>query len=63
MNENEYYDIKRVIALPGEKIKISSGNVYINGEKLTGLPFNDKILLSGAVSEEITLKDNEYLLV
>ena len=59
MNENEYYDIKRVIALPGEKIKISSGNVYINGEKLTGLPFNDKILLSGAVSEEITLKDNE----
>jgi len=26
--------IKRVIALPGEHIKIENGNVYINGEKL-----------------------------
>lgn len=33
-NEKEEKDISRVIALPGEKIMISKGQIYINGQKL-----------------------------
>lgn len=33
-NEDVEKDISRVIALPGEKIKIAKGQIYINGKKL-----------------------------
>ncbi len=33
-NENGEKDISRIIALPGEKIKITGGQVYINSQKL-----------------------------
>lgn len=38
--------IKRVIALPGEHVKIEDGNVYINGEKL-----EETYLQSGVTTE------------
>lgn len=33
-NENGEKDISRVVALPGEKIKISKGQIFINGQRL-----------------------------
>ncbi|MDR4887569.1 signal peptidase I [Fredinandcohnia sp. QZ13] len=33
-NEGGEKDISRVVALPGEKIKITKGQIYINGQKL-----------------------------
>ena len=32
--------IKRCIGLPGDEVEIQGGSVYINGEKLTGEPFD-----------------------
>lgn len=29
-----FYDVKRVIGIPGDEIKIESGKVYLNGEEL-----------------------------
>src|SRR4030066_2024699 len=49
--------IKRVIGLPGEKVKISNGNVYINGKKL-----NETYLASEAKTAggKAIIEDTEY---
>ena len=63
--------VKRVIGLPGEKIKITTtkvGNnlastIYINGEKLEEDYGYEKIENAGIAKEEITLKDDEYFVI
>lgn len=49
--ECEY--IKRVIGLPGERIKIQGGSIYINGEKL-----EESYLVNGIVSPGSFLIEN-----
>ena len=44
-NENSHYYIKRVIAVPGDKVWISKGIIYING--IPSEWVEDKILESG----------------
>ena len=65
--------VKRVIGLPGEKIKITStkiGNntssiIYINGEKLEENYGKEKIRPEyiGLAKEEIKLADDEYFVI
>ena len=33
-SNDKYYSIKRVVGVPGDKVKISGGRLYINGELL-----------------------------
>lgn len=60
---DEYYDIKRVIGLPGETVLIEDGKVYIDGKELDDLPFDDYIFTSGLAENEITLGNDEYFLL
>lgn len=53
--------IKRVIALPGEKITINGANVYINGELLEE-PYATYTYPSEDYLEE-TIKENEYFVM
>lgn len=63
--------VKRVIGLPGEKIKITTtrvGNdyvsaIYINGEKLEENYGMEPIKEDGLAHEEITLKSDEYFIL
>ena len=60
---DEYYNVKRVIGLPGENVKILNGKILINDTKLSDVPFDDYIMTSGVAADGVTLKENEYFLL
>ena len=63
VERDEYYEIKRVIGLPGETVLIKDGFVYIDGNKLEDLPLQERILIAGMAGEEIKLSDEEYFVL
>lgn len=61
--KDSYYNIKRVIGLPGETIKIVGGDVFIDGIRLGDLPFEERIQIAGIATEELTLGKDEYFVI
>ena len=61
--EHGYYNVKRVIGLPGDTVQIKDGSVYINGEKLSEEIVVDPINNGGLAEDEITLEENEYFVL
>lgn len=62
-NPNSHYYLKRVIGLPGERIQIIGGYVYINGELLAEDEAYDKIADAGIAGTEIVLESDEYFVL
>lgn len=62
-NENTHYYEKRIIGLPGEKVQIKEGYVYINGKMLDEDKGYDLIADPGIAEEEILLETNEYFVL
>lgn len=62
-NPDSYYDIKRVIGLPGETVLIANGTVYINGNQVPDMPIEDYVFTAGLAEKTITLGDDEYFLL
>lgn len=62
-NEHSYYNIKRVIGLPGEEVQIIDGVVYINGEALEEPMVVDEIRISGLADEKFTLDEDEFFVL
>lgn len=58
----EFY-VKRIIGLPGERIKIEGDTIYINGEPLEEHYGKDPIWNSGRAEEEIILGEDEYFVL
>ena len=60
---DEYY-VKRIIALPGETIKIIDSNVYIDGD-IIDEPYIKEAVINepGLAAEAITLGDTEYFVM
>ena len=58
-----YFEIKRVIGLPGETVQIKDGVVYIDGSKLEDSPIEDKIRVAGLAEREIKLAKNEFFVL
>lgn len=54
-------EIKRVVALPGDKVKISDGYLFVNSQKIDS-NFN-KIQDAGIAEKEITLSAGDYFVL
>ncbi len=64
--EEDTYYIKRIIGLPGEKVRIDAdGVIYIDGEELVESYGKEVIAPNklGLAQEEITLLDDEYFVL
>ena len=61
--EHSFYNIKRVIGLPGETICIKEGYVYVNNSKIDEKIAVDTINNPGLAGEPIVLGDDEYFVL
>ncbi|MGB4660706.1 MAG: signal peptidase I [Mobilitalea sp.] len=61
--EHSYYNIKRIIGLPGETLQLQNGVLYINGEIIDEVVNVDDMANYGLAEEEIKLEDNEYFVL
>lgn len=55
--------IRRVVGLPGERIQIKKGIVYVNGSELDIHPYISEITSDGIAEKEIVLGDREYFVL
>jgi len=55
--------VKRIIGMPGERIKIENGKVYIDGKVLRNDIGGDAILSAGVAESEILLGEDEYFVL
>lgn len=58
-----YFTIKRIVGLPGETVQIKNGKIFIDGDVLTNLPFDDLIMTEGLALDGVTLGDEEYFVI
>lgn len=62
--EADTYYIKRIIGMPGEKVRIDdAGNIYINGEILKESYGREIILDPGIAKDEIILGEDGYFVL
>ena len=61
--QDSYYNIKRIIGLPGETVLIKNGRLFIDGDALTDMPFENLIMTEGLAIDPVTLSDNEYFVI
>lgn len=61
--DNSYYNVKRIIGLPGETVTIENGYIFIDGVILSEVPFDEKIATEGLALEGVTLSDGEYFVL
>lgn len=62
-NHEGHYFIKRIVAVPGDKVLIEDGVLKVNGEELTAFPAFSEIKNPGLAAEEITLSEDEYFVM
>lgn len=61
-NENSHYYVKRVVAVPGDKVQIKEGKLYVNGALYETVEY-DKIADAGIAQNEIVLKTDEFFVL
>lgn len=61
-NEKSHYYVKRVVGVPGDKLYIKNGLLYVNAEAVEEY-FNDRIAEPGLLENEVTLGEDEYFVI
>ncbi len=62
-SEHSYMSVKRIIGLPGDRVLINNGEIYINGELLDENINTEKMVTGGLAETEITLDEHEYFVL
>ncbi len=60
-NENSHYYVTRVVAGPGDKVRIADGTLYVNGQESKWV--TERILDAGIAENEIILGNKEYFCI
>lgn len=60
-NENSHYYVKRVVAVPGDKVVITGGVLYVNGEESPWV--TDRLTDPGIAANEFTIQNGEYFCI
>lgn len=55
--------LKRVLALPGETLKIAEGRIYINGSPLPESEYTRTLSYGGVAATDLTLGEDEFFVV
>ena len=62
-NKNAHYYMRRVIGVPGDKIQVKDGFVYVNGDLYeTGIG-NEQMDYAGLAEEELKVGSDEYFVL
>ena len=62
-NEKSHYYIRRVVGVPGDKVQIKDGALYINGELYEETTVVAAMEEAGIAETEITLSEDEYFVL
>ena len=62
-SEHDYYDVKRVMGLPGETIQIVDGVIHINGVEIEEKINCEKMRIPGLAKDPFTLEEEEYFVL
>lgn len=60
-NENSHYYVKRVVAIPGDKVRIADGVLYVNGQASSYV--TEWIADAGIAENELVLGVGEYFCI
>ena len=63
IGSTEYYDIKRVVGIPGDTISVVAGRLVINGKQVSSNYSFSTINSPGVLSDTIKLTDEEYFCI
>lgn len=55
--------VRRIIGLPGDKVQIIKGKMYVNGEEYQDKFATEPIKLPGLADSEVTVGENEYFVL
>lgn len=61
--EHSFYNVKRIIGLPGETVLIKDDNIYIDNVIVEDIVNVDDMINYGLADDELILEDNEYFVL
>lgn len=62
-NEKSHYYIRRVVGVPGDRVQIKDGTLYINGEPYDETSTVSSMEEAGIAESELTLGEDEYFVL